>query len=195
MIKSFLRGEQTNWDLNLGCLAGAYRATPNESTGLTPNVMLLGREIRLPYELTKEGTPLSDKGDSPKTWGEHALQIRHSLHRAHNIARRHLQNNAKRRKDYYDIKSNLISYEVFQRVWYLNESRTEGISPKLQPSYLGPCLITNKLNDINYVIQVDGKGTRKVVNHNKLKPYNGTIYPKWMKSVEKGKAGNKFSRP
>jgi hypothetical protein len=36
MIKSFLRGEQTGWDLNLGCLADAYRATPHESTGLTP---------------------------------------------------------------------------------------------------------------------------------------------------------------
>jgi hypothetical protein len=55
MIKSYLRGEQTNWDVNLGCLAGAYRATPNESTGLTPNLLLFGREIRMPYEIVKEG--------------------------------------------------------------------------------------------------------------------------------------------
>ncbi|VDI02863.1 Hypothetical predicted protein [Mytilus galloprovincialis] len=30
MIKSYLRGEQTNWDLNLGCLASAYRACPHD---------------------------------------------------------------------------------------------------------------------------------------------------------------------
>ena len=28
MIKAYLQGEQENWDLNLGCLAAAYRATP-----------------------------------------------------------------------------------------------------------------------------------------------------------------------
>jgi hypothetical protein len=50
MINSFLRGEQINWDMNLGCLAGAYRASPHESTGLTPNLLMLGREIILPYE-------------------------------------------------------------------------------------------------------------------------------------------------
>ena len=36
MIKSYLSGEQTNWDANLGGLAAAYRSTPNESIRLTP---------------------------------------------------------------------------------------------------------------------------------------------------------------
>ena len=55
MIKSYLRGEQTNWDINLGCLAGAYRSSPNESTGLTPNLMMLGREVTLPFEIITKG--------------------------------------------------------------------------------------------------------------------------------------------
>ncbi len=55
MIKSYLRGEQENWDLNLGCLAAAYRATPHESNGLTPNLLMLGREVRLPAELVYGG--------------------------------------------------------------------------------------------------------------------------------------------
>jgi hypothetical protein len=33
----------------------------------------------------------------------------------------------------YDIKSNLMSYKGFDKVWYLNEIRKEGICPKLQP--------------------------------------------------------------
>ena len=44
MIKAYLCGEQKNWDLHLGCLAGAYRATPNESTKMTPNLLTIGRE-------------------------------------------------------------------------------------------------------------------------------------------------------
>jgi len=45
-------------------------------------------------------------------------------------------------KDYYDLKSNLKTYEGYDKVWYLHETRKEDISPKLQPLYTGPCLIT-----------------------------------------------------
>lgn len=43
MMKAYLTGEQTDWDLHLGCLTAAYRATPQESTKLTPN--LPGRPV------------------------------------------------------------------------------------------------------------------------------------------------------
>ena len=51
MIKAYLYEEQKEWDLHLGCLARAYRATPNESTRLTPNLLTIGREVRLSAEL------------------------------------------------------------------------------------------------------------------------------------------------
>ena len=38
MIRSFIDGKQNDWDLNLGCLAGAYRSAVYESTGFTPNM-------------------------------------------------------------------------------------------------------------------------------------------------------------
>ena len=37
MIKAYLKGQQREWDKHLRCLAAAYRATPHESTGPTPN--------------------------------------------------------------------------------------------------------------------------------------------------------------
>jgi hypothetical protein len=49
----------------------AYRATPNESTGHTPNLLLFGREIRMPYEIVKEGISFGLEENS-KNWGEHA---------------------------------------------------------------------------------------------------------------------------
>ena len=184
MIKSYLRGEQENWDLNLGCLAGAYRASPHESTGLTPNILMLGREIRLPFEITSEGLdPRSS--DLSITWGAHAQKIKERLHRAHQVARKHLEINMKRRKDYYDTRANLILYKENDRVWYLNENRKEGVCQKLQPLYLGPCVVTKKLSDLNYEIQLDRNGTRKVVNHDKLKPYLGKEAPKWVKNLIK----------
>ena len=58
MIKAYLKDEQTDWDLNLGCLAGAYRASQNESTQLTPNLLFLGREVRIPTELLMGSAPV-----------------------------------------------------------------------------------------------------------------------------------------
>ena len=52
MIKSYLKGRQREWDSNLGDLVGAYHATPNESTGMTPNLLILGRETCLPIKVT-----------------------------------------------------------------------------------------------------------------------------------------------
>ena len=44
MIKSFLKGKQREWDRNLGSLAGTYHATVHESTGMTPNLLMFGKE-------------------------------------------------------------------------------------------------------------------------------------------------------
>ena len=51
MIKSYLKSQQHNWNQHLGCVAAAYWATPHESTGMTPNMLILGREIRMPIEV------------------------------------------------------------------------------------------------------------------------------------------------
>ena len=46
MIKAYLNDQQDNWDQHLQCLASAYNSTIHQATGLTPNMILLGREIR-----------------------------------------------------------------------------------------------------------------------------------------------------
>lgn len=43
-------------------------------------------------------------------------------------------------------------YEEGQFVWYLSETRKEGICPKLQPTYLGPLVITRKFNGLIFNI-------------------------------------------
>ena len=62
MIKAYLCGEQKEWDLLLVVsLVPIYRATPNESTGMTPHLLTIGREVRLPAELVFESTNTTDE--------------------------------------------------------------------------------------------------------------------------------------
>ena len=67
MIKAYLKGQQREWDKHLGCLAAAYRATPHESTGFTPNMLMFGREPRLPIEVIL-GIGATSMGGSSILW-------------------------------------------------------------------------------------------------------------------------------
>jgi transposase InsO family protein len=101
MIKAYLKGEQEDWDLHLGCLAAAYRTTPHDSTTLTPNLIVLGREVRLPAELVY-GHKTSPSGEQVSSYGEYVEFLRERMHTAHVIARKHLGVSATRQKATYD---------------------------------------------------------------------------------------------
>ena len=103
MIKACLCGEQTEWDLHLGCLAGAYRATPNESTRLTPNMLTIGREVRLPAELVF-GSTNTYNGEEITTYGDYVDILRTKMQHAHEIARKYMATASKRSKELYDVK-------------------------------------------------------------------------------------------
>ena len=185
MIKAYLKGQQNRWDENLGCLAAAYRATPQESTSMTPNMLMLGREVRLPAEVIF-GNPHPNNGEVA-SYGNYVSFLREKMQHAHEIAREHLNAAAERQKAIYDSKISVNSYKPGDYVWYLNENRKVGISPKLQVKYFGPCLVIMKVNDLDYVIQINDKGKRKLVHHNKLKPYEGDQSLGWAKKALKSK--------
>lgn len=178
MVKAYLCGEQTDWDRNLGCLAGAYRATPHESTGFTPNMLTIGREVRMPAELAL--TSMTTDDTKVGNYGDYVDGLRDSMAKAHEITRIHLKAAVNRNKDIYDVKTAVNRYKVGDIVWLLSESRTVGVSFKLKPTFEGPYLVKEKKSELNFVLQMDKKGNTKLVHHNKLKPYLGNSPPRWI---------------
>ena len=170
--------------MHLGCLAGAYRATPHESTSLTPNLLTMGREVRLPAELVF-GSTISDQEGEITTYGDYVDVLRDRMQHAHQVARKHLSSTAKRRKELYDTKVALNRYSQGDVVWCLNESRKVGVMPKLQPAYSGPFLVKRKITELNYLLQLDASGLERLVHHNKLKPYEGDHPPSWIKRARR----------
>lgn len=177
MIKAYLKGEQENWDLNLGCLAAAFRSTPSASTKFTPNMLMLGREVRIPAELISDRS-LSSDSHRITSYGEYVSWLRKRMEAAHDIAREHLENASRRHKYAYDTRIEHLRYEQGECVWYLHERRLPGVSPKLQPIYV-LCVVLKRLNDVNYLIKLEEGGSR-VVHHDKLKKYEGKNRPKWV---------------
>ncbi|KAL3856743.1 hypothetical protein ACJMK2_011466 [Sinanodonta woodiana] len=158
MIKAYHKDEQEDWDLHLGCLAEAYRATPHESTGMTPNLLLLGREVRLPAEIVHGRVA---RNDEITIYGEYVGILNDRMQHTHDLG-----------------------YIPGDLVWILNESRYKCISPKLQKLFDGP-FIAKKINDRNYVILLDETGREKLLHHNKIKPYVGESPTEWANKMRK----------
>ena len=176
MIKAFLNEKETDWDLNLGCLAGAYRSTEHESTGFSANKLMLGRETRMPAELMFGDPP----GSTELSYGDYVRKLKADLQLAHKVARENLKQAAKRQKHNYDMKLSFKTFKPGDVVWLLNETRKPHRCHKLQPMWLGPCLISKRYSDLNFEIQLDKRGRHRVIHHDKLKPYLGDTFPKWL---------------
>ena len=189
MIKAYLQGEQTDWDLNLGCLASAYRASPSESTHLTPNLLFLGREVRLPAELMYGGQ--STASNEYHSYGEYVEHLKVRMQHAHEVARKHLHTSAKRQAAIYDSKLSVYHYKVGDLVWVALEGCRPGLSPKLQASFRGPCIVVHRYNDLDYKVRLSPFGLDCVLHHNKLKPYEGNNIPRWIRVVQTRTAATK----
>ena len=184
MIKAYLRGSQKDWDLHLGCLAGAYRATPNEATKLTPNLLMMGREVRLPAELVF-GSIENYQNQEITSYGEYVDSLRERMQHAHDVARKHLDHAAQRSRDIYDTKVLVNKYQPGDAVWSLLEARKLGVMPKLEPAYEGPFLVKANYADIDFLLQIDQSGKERVSHHDKLKPYRGDYPPRWLVRAKK----------
>lgn len=181
MIKAYLKGQQRDWDKNLGCLAAAYRTVPHEATGMTPNLLMLGREVRLPAEVMFGSQ--TTKLEEITTYGEYVEKLKERMQHAHELARKHLSAVGRRQKQSYDAKLSFHRYSEGDLVWYLTDIGQLHIAPKLRVPYEGPYLVVKKLNDLDYMIQMDEKGKKRVIHHNRLKPYQGSQKLKWAKQA------------
>ena len=57
MLSKFVQESQRNWDQILPLLAMVYRSAIHESTGCTPNELMVGRDVKLPVDFMF-GSPL-----------------------------------------------------------------------------------------------------------------------------------------
>ena len=184
MIKAYLKGEDCNWDKNLGCLAAAYRASRHESTNMTPNMLMLGRQVRLPSELLF-GSGTNHVGEEITSYGDYVDKLKERMQKAHEITRKHLNQVAERQQRDHDFKINLNRYKQGSLVWYRSGKSQLHITPKLRCAYEGPYLVLKQVNDLDYIIQFNSKGSRQIVHHDRLKPYEGDLTLPWSKRALK----------
>jgi hypothetical protein len=170
LIRAYMKGQQNEWDKNLCCIEEACKSTPSESTGFSANMLMLGREVRMPIDLIFP---------NPKFKNDICIG------KAHQLTRKHLKTSAFRKKENYDVRISFHTYKIGDIVWLLDETRAVGRCHKLQDLWKGPYIISRKHSDLDYEIQISGRGNKTVVHHDKLKQchYQLGDLPGWLVRV------------
>ena len=115
---------QRDWDRLLPYVTSAYRSTTHETTKETPNMMMFGREVRLPIDVcyTKPEEPSET---------DYAQQLRDRLETVYQRVAEQTKSSLQRQKRNYDKKMAGTSYTEGKYVWLRNNQRNEGAKSRI----------------------------------------------------------------
>ena len=97
MLRGNIKEDQKDWDLQLPACMMAYRIAVHESTGASPSLLMLGREVEVPLDVTSEAPP-----GAPPFQTDYTQAVQKRLATAHDLARQHLNKAAIHQKRNYD---------------------------------------------------------------------------------------------
>ncbi len=182
LISAYVDEEQRQWDIHLPLLTSAYRSCLHEATGFSPNMLMLGREINAPMDLMY-GPIFHEPEVDPCQPNESEYVANHTdrMQRIYKLVRENLAKTGERQKKDYDARLSQNTYSVGDLVYHLDSTKQKGKSPKLNPhKWIGPCIITKKYSDLLFEICVKQRGRRRLLHHNRLKPYHSEEIPQWI---------------
>ena len=160
MLKKYVSRNHQDWDRYIGQLLAAYRATHNPATGYSPNMLMFGREVNMPNYILFPFPKAEDSSDIH----EYVAELRNKMEECFHIVRKNLNAAAERQTRDHDSRTVEYGYEVGDIVY-----KKEAAGRKTDEIYSGPFLITKCCSASVYEIQ--GKKTKLVVHHDRLKKY------------------------
>jgi len=164
---------QADWDVQLPYVMAAYRASRHESTGMTPNFLMLGREVRAPVDLIY-GEPSETE---PVSYASYAEEMDHRMRNAYAMVRNNLNEAAIRNKRQYDIRVRPAKFKLGDWVWYFNPRRVRGKQEKWRRKFTGPFLVVKVIGTTNVVLQKSKKARPFCTHVDKVKLYDAEEYP------------------
>ena len=171
MLKSYVNENRDH----LPYLCMAYRATPHESTGCSPNLMMFGQEINMPIDIMVGSPPKSQPNIRCPI--EYVEWLRNSLTSIYQYATTQLNVHACRQKEYYDLKAKPVAYPIGSFVWRWYWPAARG---KLSKGWVGPFKILECPTRIHCIIQRTPDSPQIRVHIDALKPFHGDTPTSWL---------------
>ena len=142
----------------------ALRSAPNRDTKFSPFELVYGRYVRTPLDILYQGWAQHEFEEfDTDGWAEWLVD---RLNVWHSVARERGEHAGSQRKLDFDKKARERSLEVGDKVLL----RIPGKIEKLEESWAGPYLVVEKLNRVDYRIEIS-KGRLRVVHINNVKKF------------------------
>jgi len=156
--------EPKNWDRQLPFLLWSYRELPNDTTGVSPHMMVYGQTPKGPLSILKDkwsgSTPAYDK--TPGKVQEYLEMLKKDLSLCHEVAKDHAQETEESYRHQYNKCAKEKSFQVGDQVLVLMPDSTH----KLLSKWTGPGTITAVLSNNSYRIALDSGAVKELhANH------------------------------
>ena len=165
MLSNFVNENHTDWDEHLPYVMMAYRSTIHETTGFSPNSLMLGREVCTPLDIMYD-VPSAIK---PMPRNEWVWQLQERLENAHKIVRTNTQQAMIRQKHYHDKKLNWAQFNENDEVYVYFPRTKSGQSPKFTSYWRGPFRIIKKMSDVTYMVNCGIRGSNQVIHVDRMR--------------------------
>ena len=170
MLKRLSAEQPHLWPRFINPLLFAYREVEHKSTGYSPFFLMYGRDIRGPMHILKEtlegNVPQDEEG---KTAYQYVLEMQERLEKTYALAQEELKRAGKASAQYINRRTALRSLQPKDKCLILLPSSAN----KLLAKWQGPFEIIEKVNKVNYRINV--RGNNKVFHINMIKKYNDPV--------------------
>ena len=164
MLSAFVYENHRNWDTLIPYVMMAYRASEHETTGMTPNRLMLGREITTPLEIVYDMPP-SIKAIPVNQW---AWELQEAIENAHRFVRTHTAQAILRQKKFHDSSLSYQSYAPGDKVYVLFPVKKPGHTPKFTWFWRGPFEVKRKLCDVLYEVDCGRSGALQIIHTERM---------------------------
>lgn len=168
-----------HWDRDLPLLTLAYRSATHNVTGLSPNLVMMGREVLLPLDVMLGDVPGAERGRA----GEYVAEVRTRLQSSFEQVRDCLKKSGERQRRYYNLNTHGEQLKAGDAVYMMEKTRKVGVSPKLAPKWKGPFLVLKRFGTVYEVLLTTHKS--RLIHFDLLKPCHGTELPSWLRKAKR----------
>ena len=175
MLTCLVDKNQRDWDDHLAYVVAAYRATTHKSTGVSPNLLMLNREIDCPIDVMVGPPPGTNQMECPIAYVQ---WVQSAMQEAFEYTYEQLGMAATRQKRDYDRKLKPREYSRGNWVWRFYPP-TAGA--KFGSGWTGPYLVIKRVTALTYTIQKSKEDQPFPVHVDDIKPFEGKRHPKsWL---------------
>ncbi len=170
MISSYVKDNHRQWDRWLSEFRYAINTAWQESTGLTPAEIALGRKLKGPLERLIRNPPNPDHMAyiTVERQSELIEQVKEKTSQAQ-----------ERQARYYNRRRKLESFEEGDLVWIRTHPLSRASNAymaKLAPKWRGPAKVLKRLNNVNYqVVMLDDSKQVETFHVEKMKKFYGVV--------------------